>query len=99
MAKHRTSEVAVAAAAAATAARLLERGFVARFTQRFAQVAIRQGIRKGSRPWLYAWFGATAFRYAQRFVGRKEEVHRIKLKRGEGFSIRELAPEPRKRRR
>jgi hypothetical protein len=97
MAKHRTSEVAVAAAAAATAARLLERGFVARFTQRFAQIAIRQGIRKGSRPWLYAWAGAMGFRYVTRFVGRKEEVHRFKLKRGEGFSIRELPPAPKKR--
>jgi hypothetical protein len=72
---------------------------VARFTRRFAQIAMLQGIRKGSRPWLYAWLGATAFRYAHRLVGRKEEVHRIKLKRGEGFAIRELPPPPGKRRR
>jgi hypothetical protein len=99
MPKRRGAEVAVAVAAAANAARLLERGWVARFSQRFATIAIRQGIRKGSRPWLYAWAGAAAFKYLHRFTARKEEVYRVKLKRGEGFSIRELGPAPKQRRR
>ena len=90
MAKRRSSEVVVAVAAAATAARLLERGWVARFVQRFSTIAIRHGMRSGSRSGLYAGAAASSFRDLHRYVGKKEEVHRIKLKRGESIEIREI---------
>lgn len=96
MPKRKSVDIVVAVAAAATAARLLERGWMARFTQRFSSVAIRHGIRNGSRTWLYAGAAATSLKYLNRFIGRKEEVLRIRLRRGEALEIREV---PRTKRR
>ena len=90
MAQRRGSDIVVAVAAAAAAARLLQRGWIARFTQRFSAIAIRHGIRNGSRSWLYAGAAATSFKYLHRYFGRKEEVTRITLKRGEALEIREI---------
>ena len=90
MAKRRSTDIIVSVAAAATAARLLERGWAARFVERFSSIAIRRGMREGSRRWLYVGAAASSFRYIHRFVGKKEEVKRIKLKRGETIEIREI---------
>ena len=61
---------------------------------RFATIAREQGMKRGSMGWLYASAAASSVRVLRRFAGRKEEIHRIKLRPGEGLEIREI---PRKK--
>ena len=93
MANRRGTDTLVAAAAALSAARVLRRGWTARYVSRFASIALRHGMRSGSRGWLYAGAAASTLRVFHTFVGRKEEVYRIKLKPGQSLEIRERPPE------
>jgi hypothetical protein len=49
-------------------------------------------MSNGSRGWIYAGAAASTFRIVHKFVGRQEEVYRVKLRPGDRFEIRELAP-------
>ena len=88
----RRTEALVAAGAVVSAARVLERGVIARYVARFATYAVRRGMRSRSRAWLYMGAAATGLRFLQRHVGRREEVFRFKLGRGESVEIREIRP-------
>ena len=86
----RGGEVLVAAGAALAAAQVLRKGWVARFTSRFASVALRRGMHSGSKAWLYAGAAASGFKLLHSVAGRKEEVTRIKLGKGESLQITQI---------
>jgi hypothetical protein len=86
----RSGDALVAVGAALAAAQVLRKGWVARFTSKFASTALRRGMHSGSKGWLYAGAAASGFKLLHSVAGRKEEVTRIKLRKGEGISIREL---------
>ena len=96
MAERRVSDFLVAAGASATAARVVRRDVWNRSFSRFARYALRRGLGGGSRPWLYAGAAASGLNLARRYLGRKEEVYRIRLRPGQGVAIREI---PRQKRR
>jgi hypothetical protein len=76
--------------AAVSAAEIFKRGFTARFASAFTRVALRRGIHSGSRAWLYAGAAATGYQLFHRFVGRKTEITRIKLRKGESIQVTEV---------
>ena len=86
-----TGDALVAAGAAASAASILRKGWTARFISEFARTALRRGMRSGSRGWLYVGAAATGLRIAHRFVGKREDVLRVKLEPGQSLSIREIS--------
>jgi hypothetical protein len=47
-------------------------------------------MHSGNRGWYYVAAGATGIRLAQRYLGRKEDVLRIKLRPGESIHINEI---------
>jgi hypothetical protein len=81
----------VAVGAAASAARVLRKDLTSRITAQVGSAALRRGMRSGNRAWFYVAAGATGLRLAHRYLGRKEEVFRIKVRPGESIQIREIA--------
>jgi hypothetical protein len=88
---NRKGDTVVAMAAAVSAAQIFKRGFTARFMSAFSRAALRRGMRSGSRAWLYAGATASGLKLLHSVAGRKEEVTRIKLRKGERLEITEVA--------
>ena len=84
------SDALIAVGAAASAAQIFKRGFTARFAQAFSRVALRRGMHSGSKAWLYAGAAASGFKLLHSVAGRKPEVTRIKLRKGESLQITEI---------
>jgi hypothetical protein len=80
----------VAVGAAAAAARLVRKDLVSKMTAAVGTAALRRGMHSGNRGWYYVAAGATGIRLAQRYLGRKEDVLRIKLRPGESIQINEI---------
>jgi hypothetical protein len=57
---------------------------------RFAWLALGRGMRSGSKAWLYAGAAASGLKVLHTVAGRKEEVTRIRLRKGESIQIREI---------
>ena len=85
----RKGETVIAVGAALAAAQVFKRGFTARFMSAFSRVALRRGMHSGSKAWIYAGATASGLRLLHSVAGRKEEVTRIKLRKGERLEIRE----------
>jgi hypothetical protein len=88
---NRKGDTVVAVAAAVSAAQIFKRGFTARFMSSFSRTALRRGMHSGSKAWLYVGAAASGLKLLQSVAGRKEEVTRIKLRKGERLEIREVA--------
>jgi len=86
----RRSDALVVFGAAASAGRVLRKDFSAQIMARISSTALRRGMRSGSKGWLYLAAGFQGMRMLQKVAGRKEEVFRLKLERGEAVEIREL---------
>lgn len=84
------SDAIIAIAAAGAAAQVFKKGFTARFASTFSRLALRRGMNSGSKAWLYAGAAASGFKLVQAVVGKKPEVTRIKLRRGESIQITEV---------
>ena len=84
------SDALIAVGAAAAAAQIVKRGFTARFAQAFSRMALRRGMHSGSKAWLYAGAAASGFKLLHSVAGRKPEVTRIKLRKGESLQITEI---------
>ena len=84
------SDAVLAVGAAISAAEIFKKGFTARFASTFTRMALRRGMRSGSKAWLYAGAAATGYQMFQRYVGKKPEVTRIKLRKGESLQITEV---------
>jgi hypothetical protein len=80
----------VAVGAAAAAARLVRKDLVSKMTAAVGAAALRRGMHSGNRGWYYIAAGATGIRLAQRYLGRKEDVLRVKLRPGESIQINEI---------
>jgi hypothetical protein len=80
----------VAVGAAASAARVLRKDFTSRWTARIGSTALRKGMHSGNSAWFYVAAGATGLRLAHKYLGRKEEVFRIKVRPGETVQVREI---------
>jgi hypothetical protein len=85
----RGGEIAVAVAAAGAAAQVFRKGFTARLLSNVSRTALRRGMHSGSKAWIYAGAAASGLRLLHSVAGRKEEVTRIKLRKGERLEIRE----------
>lgn len=86
----RKSDAVLALGAAISAAQIFKRGFTARFASAFSRMALRRGMHSGSKAWLYAGAAASGFKLFHSVVGRKPEVARIKLRKGETIQITEV---------
>ena len=53
-------------------------------------MALRRGMHSGSKAWLYAGAAASGFKLLHSVAGRKPEVTRIKLHKGESLQITEI---------
>ena len=84
------SDALIAVGAAASAAQIFKRGFTARFAQAVSRMALRRGMHSGSKAWLYAGAAASGFKLLHSVAGRKPEVTRIKLRKGESLQITEI---------
>jgi hypothetical protein len=84
------SDAVLAVGAAISAAEIFKRGFTARFATAFSRMALRRGMHSGSKAWLYAGAAATGFQLLHRVAGKKAEVTRIKLRKGESLQITEI---------
>jgi hypothetical protein len=87
----RKGDAVVAVAAAVSAAQIFKKGFTARFMSAFSRAALRRGMHSGSKAWLYAGATASGLRLLHSVAGRREEVTRIKLPKGERLEITEVA--------
>jgi hypothetical protein len=89
MARSKT-DAALAVGAAISAAEIFKKGFTARFASAFSRMALRRGMHSGSKAWLYAGAAASGFKLLHSVAGRKPEVTRIKLRKGESLQITEI---------
>ena len=83
-------DTALAIGAAISAAQIFKRGFTARFASAFSRMALRRGMHSGSKAWLYAGAAASGYKLLHSVVGKKPEVTRIKLRKGETIQITEV---------
>jgi len=80
----------IAVGAAMSAAQIFRKGFTARFASGFSRMALRRGMHSGSKAWLYAGAAASGYKLLHSVVGKKPEVTRIKLGKGETIQITEV---------